>query len=120
MRYIFGPELFWLIIYGISNFIAKSNIPPSKAMDDFIQKCWFYVPVLVVLCFILWWLPFVEKRWLLPRVWVASILGGHFVLEKIMSAYSEQGPGIGTAYMLGMGLLFFILMIGTVFILIKF
>lgn len=62
----------------------------------------------------------VEKRWLLLRVWIACIVGGHFVLEKIMGAYSEQGPGIGTAYLVGMILQVFLLIVGTVIILIKF
>ncbi|MBK9014406.1 MAG: hypothetical protein IPM82_10120 [Saprospiraceae bacterium] len=62
----------------------------------------------------------VEKRWLLLRVWVACVVGGHFVMEKVMSAYSEQGPGIGTAYIMGMGLLFFVLIGGSIFVKIKF
>jgi hypothetical protein len=119
MRYILGPELFWMLAYGAAQLIAKANVPPSKSIDGFIDKCWFYVPLLVLVCFALWWLPMVEKRWLLPRVWVASILGGHFVLEKIMGAYSEQGPGIGTAYLVGLILLIFWLIAGTVFVLIK-
>lgn len=120
MRYIIGPELLWLLIYGVANLIAKANMPPTKSMDDFIEKCWFYVPLLVLLCFALWWLPMVEKNWLLLRVWVVSILAGHFVLEKIMGAYSTQGPGIGMAYLAGMLILFILLIIGSVFVKIKF
>lgn len=120
MRYIIGPELLWLLAYGAARLLAKTNMPPSKAIDGFIDKCWFYVPLLVVVCFAMWWLPMVEKRWLLLRVWIACIVGGHFVLEKIMGAYSEQGPGIGTAYLVGMILQVFLLIVGTVIILIKF
>ncbi len=120
MKYIIGPELLWLLAFGAAKLIAKANVPPSKAMDDFIEKSWFYVPLLVLFCFAMWWLPQVEKRWLLLRVWIACILGGHFVLEKIMSAYSTQGPGIGMGYLAGMLLLFFLLILGSIFILIKF
>jgi len=120
MRYIIGPELLWLLAYGAAKLMAKANMPPSKAIDGFIDKCWFYVPLLVVVCFAMWWLPTVEKSWLLLRVWAACIVGGHFVLEKVMGAYSEQGPGIGTAYLVGMILQVFLLMVGTVIILIKF
>jgi hypothetical protein len=41
-------------------------------------------------------------------------VGGHFVLEKALSAYSTQGPGIGMGYLAGLMLLFFILVLGTV------
>lgn len=120
MRYLIGPEILWLLAFGGAKLIAKANIPPTKIMDDFIEKCWFYVPLLVILCFILWWIPVVEKRWLLLRVWLACILGGHFVLEKIMSAYSTQGPGIGMGYLVGLILLVFWLILGTIVVLIKF
>ncbi|MBK8567110.1 MAG: hypothetical protein IPN76_28240 [Saprospiraceae bacterium] len=120
MRYLIGPELFWLLAYGAANLIARANMPPTKGMDDFIEKCWFYVPLLTVFCFAIWWLPVVEKRWLLLRVWVACIVGGHFVLEKILAAYSTQGPGIGMGYLVGMLLFFVLLIAGSIFVLIKF
>jgi hypothetical protein len=56
----------------------------------------------------------VEKNWLLLRVWIVGLVGGHFVLEKALSAYSTQGPGIGMGYLAGLMLLFFILVLGTV------
>lgn len=121
MKYLFGPELLWLCFYGIANLIAKANMPPTKQLDKFIESSWFWVPVVcVALSFALWWLPFVERRWLLPRVWLAGIVGGHFVLEKIMAAYSQQGPGIGMGYLVGMILVGCLLVVGTVVVLIKF
>ncbi len=121
MRYLLGPELLWLLFYGVARLIVKANVPPSKRMDNFIDTCWFWVPVVcVILTFALWWLPTVERRWLLPRAWVVGILGGHFVLETIMSAYSVQGPGSGMGYLAGMILVFCLLVAGSVVILIKF
>lgn len=120
MRYLIGPEILWLLAFGIAKIIAKANIPPSKPIDDFIDKCWFYVPLLVIVCFAIWWLPMMEKRWLLLRVWVACLVGGHFVLEKIMGAYSTQGPGIGMGYLVGLIFIGFWLVVGSIFVLIKF
>lgn len=120
MRNLIGPELCWLLAYGTAHLIAKANVPPSKAIDGFIDKCWFYVPILVLFCFAIWWLPFVEKHWLLLRVWIACIVGGHFVLEKIMSAYSVQGPGSGMGYLVGMILVFLLLVVGSIVVLVKF
>ncbi|MEZ4955952.1 MAG: hypothetical protein R2825_20510 [Saprospiraceae bacterium] len=120
MRFLLGPELLWLLFYGAANLVAKVNVPPSKAVEDFIDKSWFYVPMLVLLCFALWWVPMVEKNWLLLRVWVFSIIGGHYVLEKILSAHSTQGPGTGTAWIVGMMFLLVVLFFGSIFIKIKF
>ena len=121
MRLLIGPELLWLFILGAAALVAKANVPPTKALDKFIENCWFWLPLLALLSFALWYVPAVEKRWLLLlRVWVACLIGGHLAMEKVMNAYSQQGPGIGTAYIMGMGLLLFVLIGGTVFVKIKF
>lgn len=114
MRYLFGPEILWLIFYGIAALVAKANVPPSKSRDKFIENCWFWVPLMALLMFALWWLPPVEKRWLLLRMWIAGLIGGYYVLDRVMRAYSEQGPGIGTAYIMGMIFVFVALVAGSV------
>lgn len=113
-RYLLGPELFWLLMYLGASLLGKANQPPTKGMDDFIENLWFWIPAVSLLVFGLWWLPGVEKNWLLLRVWIVGLVGGHFVLEKALSAYSTQGPGIGMGYLAGLMLLFFILVLGTV------
>ncbi|MBL7810335.1 MAG: hypothetical protein JNN28_21105 [Saprospiraceae bacterium] len=113
-RYLFGPELFWMLMYLGAGFLGKANQPPTKGMDDFIETLWFWIPAVSMLVFGLWWLPSVEKNWLLLRVWVVGIVGGHLVMEKALSAYSNQGPGIGMGYLAGMMLLFLVLVVGSV------
>ncbi|MCB0631017.1 MAG: hypothetical protein R2824_15005 [Saprospiraceae bacterium] len=120
MRYLIGPEFIMLLIYVGAILIAKANVPPVKSIDNLIENCWLYIPLLAGLSFGLWWVPGVEKDWLLLRVWVVSLLGGHFAMEKVMSAYSDQGPGIGMSYLVGMMFLGLILVVGTVLIRIKF
>jgi len=61
-----------------------------------------------------------RKNWLLLRVWIAGILGGHYVLEKGLEAYSTQGPGIGMGWLVGMMFLFVLLVAGSVFVAVKF
>lgn len=118
MRYFLGPELLWLLIYGSSVLLAKANVPPTKAIDNFIDKLWFLIPLLALLTFALWWIPQVEKNWLLLRVWISCVLGGHFTLEKALAAYSTQGPGIGMGYLAGMLFLLIILVAGTIVVMI--
>lgn len=115
---LLGPELFWLLLYGGAVLLAKANVPPTKAIDNFIDKLWFLIPLLALLTFALWWVPQVEKNWLLLRVWIACVLGGHFTLEKALAAYSTQGPGIGMGYLAGMISLLIILVAGTVVVMV--
>ncbi len=112
MKYFLVPELFWLLIFSIAVNIYKSNISPAFAWDDFIDKSWFYIPAQAVLTFGLFWVPGVEKDWLLLRIWVACLLGGHFVLDRLMNAYSKQGPGAGMGYLAGLMFVFILLCIG--------
>ena len=120
IRFLIGPELFWLLIYAAARLVGNANVPPVKAIDNFIESSWFWIAILAVLVFALWFIPVVEKKWLLPRVWVVSVVGCNFALESILSHYSNQGPGIGTGYLAGMLLLFVILIAGSVFVHIKF
>ncbi len=117
---LFGPEILWLGLYWAAAFLKKANQPTSHPMDKFIDGLYLWVPLLVLLTFGLWYVPAVEKRWLLLRVWVVCLVAGHFVLEKGMSAYSQQGPGIGMGYLVGIILVLAALCAGSLFVKIRF
>ncbi len=120
IRLLLGPELFWMVLYAAAAFLEKANTPPSKSIDNVIEYLWFWIPVASLLIFGLWWIPLVEKDWLLLRVWVLGIVGGHFVLEKALGAYSNQGPGVGMGYLAGILFIFVFLVIGSIFVKIRF
>jgi len=115
-RFIFGPELLWLIIYVLARMLSKLNKAPDHALDNFIEQCWFWVPVMVFFTFGLYWMSGVEKNWLMLRIWIVGIIMGHMVLETVLKAYSTQGPGIGMAYLAGILLVFIVLVIGSVIV----
>ncbi|MBP9210810.1 MAG: hypothetical protein KBF37_10880 [Saprospiraceae bacterium] len=112
-RFILGPELCWLLLYFLSLWISKSNVKPSFAFDKTIENSWFYVPLIALLFVGLFWIPGIEKKWFMIRFWISGLIMGHLVLEKLASSYSEQGPGIGTAYLLGIGMLVLVLILGS-------
>jgi hypothetical protein len=112
--FIAGPELYWLLLYIVAVFIARANVPPQKALEQFIDTCWFWVPVMALLSFALWWCPAVEKDWLMLRIWLSGLVGGHFTMEKLMKAYSTQGPGVGMGYLAGLLFIFALLVVGSV------
>ncbi len=119
-RYLLGPELFWLLLYAAAAIVEKVNKAPKFPLDSFIDTLWFWIPVVSILVFGLWWIPSVEKNWLLLRVWVFGLIGGHLVIEKALNAYSRQGPGIGMGYLAGMLFLFLFLVVGSIFVKIRF
>lgn len=114
LKIVLGPELYWVLLYMLSIILAWSNKKSNYVYDGVIENVWFYVPLISVLIFGLYWIPFVEKNWLLARIWISGIIMGHLVLETTMKAYSSQGPGIGMGYLAGMLFLFFILVVGSI------
>lgn len=118
-RWLAGPELAWFFLYLVAAWLAKNNAAPPQGLDKLLENFYLWVPLAALLLVALWYLP-IEKRWLLGRYWLAGLVGGHWVIATGLGGYSEQGPGIGTAYIVGMGLLFFALLAVTIFVLIRF
>lgn len=114
LKILLGPELWWLFLYALSYQLACANKKYNFVYDGIIENVWFYVPLLSALVFGLYWIPFVEKNWLLLRIWMSGIIMGHVVLENTMKAYSNQGPEIGMGYLAGMLFLFFVLVVGSI------
>ena len=115
-KILLGPEIYWIILYILSIALALANKKPAYTYNAIVENAWFYVPLLSIIVFGLFWIPFVEKNWLLARIWVSGIIMGHLVIEKLLSSYSSQGPGIGMGYLAGMLLLFILLVVGSVFV----
>ena len=120
MRYLIGPELLWLFAYGIIVLPVKMNRAITKGIDNFIETIWFWMTVFALLTFALWWIPAVEKNWLLLRVWITCLVGGLYLFEKITDAYGKTGPGVGTAWMASAMFLVIALIVGTVVVALKF
>ena len=117
---LLGPELLWLLFYVIVTLIIKATNSPVKSMDEFWVSMAYIVPlVLIPLTFGLYFLPGVITKWLIVRIWIVGLVGGHHVLNRSLTAHSEGGPGVGTAYMMGMALVFVVLVIGTVIVIIR-
>lgn len=116
MKYLLGPELYWAGIFGLALMIQKINKSSVQWANEVIVSAHIYVPMFTALVFILFFLPGVEKHGLLLRIWIASLVGGHFVLDRLVKSHSEQGPGVGMVYISGMIFLFLILIVGSVFI----
>ena len=120
LHFLIGPELLWIFFYLLVGVIIKSTHSPVKSMDSFWVNTAYIIPlILIPLTFMLYFIPGVIRPWLILRIWIVGIVGGHYVLNRSLSAHSEQGPGVGTAYIMGMGLIFLMLVVGSIFAIFK-
>ena len=118
---LLGPELLWLIFYGIVIIVIRASGSPMKSMDGFWSSMYYVVPlVLIPLTFMLYYVPGVTRPMLLLRIWIAGLVGGHYVLSRSLQAYTEQGPGVGTAYIIELDLLLVLLISVSIWAVIKF
>jgi hypothetical protein len=118
---LIGPELFWTLMYLVLILFIRMTGSPIKTMDSFWVNMAYVIPVLLIpLSFALYYFPGVIRDWLLLRIWSAGILGSHFLLDRSLLAHTEQGPGVGMAYIMGMIFVFVVLFIGSIWALIKF
>ncbi len=116
-----GPELFWVILYFIILVCIKSTGAPIKSMDSVWLSLAYIVPLLLIpMSFGFYYVPGAIRPWLLPRIIISCIIGSHLLLDQALKAHSEQGPGVGTAYIMGMILAFVVLFIGSIWAVIKF
>lgn len=112
-----GPELLWALFYLSILWLIRLTGSPRKNMDRFWINLANFVPFIAIpLSFSLFYFPGIEHRWLLLRVWIAGVFGAHYVLDKGLNAYSNQGPGVGTAYIMGIIFTLVMLVAGSVYV----
>lgn len=120
-NFLIGPELLWLGFYLMLMIIIKLSGSPVKSMDSFWVSTAYIIPlVLIPLTFLLYYFPGAIRDWMLLRIWIVGLIGGHMVLNRSLQSHSEQGPGVGTAYMMGMIFIIIALIIGSIWAKIKF
>lgn len=100
LKYLIGPELIWIIAAVCAK--ALQNLQAAKAgqLNQWIEGYSVFLPiVLLALTMCLYAVPVVPKHLLLLRISIAAFIGTHFVIEPILNAHTEGGPGVGTIYM---------------------
>lgn len=119
-NFIVGPELLWLLLALFTRLTIYHSGPPKARLDAFWLRMNYIVPFCFIpLTFALHFCPLVSPHWLLLRIWAAGIVGGNYVLTKSLEAHSEKGPGVGTAYIMGMTFIFVVLLAGSLYVIFK-
>lgn len=88
-------------------FIATSNhkineFPFGIKNNIWINICYIYPFILIPLTFAIYYFDPSPRSFLLIRIWLVAMIGGHLILEKALETHTAQDPGVGTAYIMGM------------------
>lgn len=117
--YLFGPELYWIIICVLMPKLTRRNQAPDPAVTDMLDRYWAVLPLVVVpLTFAFFLLPGVGRWWLLLRIDLAIAIGLVVATTTFCQAMTHHqpssGPGAGTAYMVMIIFGYCLLLLGTV------
>ncbi len=116
--YILGPELYWVTTCVLVRLVTRRNLPPDPAITSWLDDRWAVLPlVFVPLTFAFFLLPGSGRWWLLLRIDVAIAIGLAVATTQfcdgMMYHKPDSGPGVGTGFMVMLGLGYMLLMIGT-------
>lgn len=106
--YALGPELMWALVFGITAFLVARNQPPTEAGNRQLEAIGWFLPLVgVALSFVpLAWAPG-NQWWCLLRIVVAGLIALFFVVGHLCGGidyHDSRNSGVGTAYMLFIGL----------------
>ncbi|MBK6903341.1 MAG: hypothetical protein IPH04_11165 [Saprospirales bacterium] len=105
LSYLPGPELYWLLVYGVILYLAVHNVPPTAKMDKLLLSLYWVLPLIVIpLAFSFFFISGIPREWLFLRTNIACLIGLFAAMSKGLDAHGEGGPGVGTAWMVGIGL----------------
>jgi hypothetical protein len=123
LRWLLGPELYWLAVYGASRLISNPNVGADADVNLRLERlCWAVPLVTVPLSFALFYrlLPRPSSRaWLTARLAMATFVGLNASLFRIVDAidYGDtRNAGVLGFWMIGLmlGGLLWIVGCGTV------
>jgi hypothetical protein len=111
-QYWLSPEGCWATLLLLFRLLISWNILPSKVGEGVILSSWAWVPLFALATLGCYFFPFAIKKMFLTRAFFAGVICGHFLLDMLTSAYPDQGPGIGTTYLVGIIFILAALLVG--------
>lgn len=108
VSYLLGPELAWILMLVITGFLVSRSEPISDAEKEQILNLGWFLPIIAVLIsFVpLFWAPG-SQWWWLVRIGFFGLAGVLILSGQICGAvdfHDSRNSGVGTAYMLFVGL----------------
>jgi hypothetical protein len=85
MRLLIGPELYWVLVYLVTAWFTRRNLPPTEAGSRFLEKLGWLIPIIAVpASFFFYALPS-PPRWLTLRLLLAAAIGVNVISFKLIS-----------------------------------
>jgi len=85
VRFLVGPELYWVLVYLVAAWFTRQNVPPTEAGSRFLEKLGWMIPLIAVpASFLLYALP-TPPKWLAIRLFLAALVGINVVSFKLIS-----------------------------------
>ena len=80
-----GPELYWVVVYFITAWFTRRNVPPTEAGSRFLEKLGWLIPLIAVpTSFLFYALP-TPPRWVAVRLLLAAAIGVNLISFKLIS-----------------------------------
>lgn len=102
--FLLGPELAWLLMYGLALLLAAPNQPPTEAGNVRLESlAWYVLFAAIILSFVpLYWSQSGPGWWML-RISIAGLIGITSLATAFCSAidyHDSRNSGVGTLWMM--------------------
>ena len=119
LSYVFGPEMYWAVMYVLARMAARRHLAPDPAITGWLDRYWIMLPLICVpLTFAFFLLPGGGRWWLLLRIDRAIAIGLAIATTEYCNGMTHHepsaGPGAGTAWMVMLALGYTLMLAGTI------
>jgi hypothetical protein len=108
LAYLLGPELVWVLMLALTGFLAARNEPITEAGNEQLLTLGWILPIVAVLfSFVpLFWAPGSPWWWLL-RIGIVGFFAAVMMSSLVCGAvdyHDSRNSGVGTAFIMYVGL----------------
>ncbi|PTY07595.1 hypothetical protein DB347_05005 [Opitutaceae bacterium EW11] len=76
LKYLFGPEAYWLLVCVAMKLLGARNLPPTEEGSRWLENFWTWLPLIAVpLTFAALFTPGVSRGWLMARIALSAAIG---------------------------------------------
>jgi len=108
LRYLAGPELIWILVCLWTSSFKRINFMREGQYNKLIENYAMFLPVIMIaLTMLLYAFPMVPRKFLMLRIALVAFIGTNFLMENVLNAHTEGGPGVGTIFIVAYGFALF-------------
>lgn len=116
LRYLAGPELIWILAYLWTSTFKRINFAREGHYNKLIENYAMFLPVImIILTMCLYAFPMIPRKFLMLRIALVAMIGTNFLMENVLNAHTEGGPGVGTIYIVAYGFALFAIPLAIIF-----